>query len=331
MKAVGYALPSPIEAPEALLDIEVPEPEIGPRDLLVEVQAVSVNPVDVKVRKSAKPLEGAEYKVLGYDAAGTVVQRGRDCSLFKVGDEVWYAGSIVRQGTNSELHAVDERIVALKPKSIGFADAAALPLTAITAWEMLFDRLNIDQFKGAQPHQRKGVLLVVGGAGGVGSILTQIASKLTALTVVATASRPETVQWCYGNGAHFVIDHHRPMQQQMEELNFKQAEYIAALTGTEQHFPELAKIIAPQGKIAIIDDPATLDAYRDAQVNVQAVGEPRIAGAAFTRMDAAYCSHRPHLLLQCRDQGVDIQATRGARGPGRCSACSTTDPATAAL
>ena len=259
MKAVGYTLPSPIEAPEALLDIEVPEPEIGPRDLLVEIRAVSVNPVDVKVRAGTRPDKGAEYKVLGYDAAGVVVRRGRDCSLFKVGDEVWYAGSIARQGTNAQMHAVDERIVAPKPKSIGFAEAAALPLTAITAWELLFDRLGIDQFKGAQAHQRKGVLLVVGAAGGVGSILTQIASKLTALTVVATASRAETVQWCYGNGAHFVIDHHRPMLQQMEELKFPQAEYIAALTGTERHFPELANIVAPQGKIGIIDDPKQLD------------------------------------------------------------------------
>ncbi len=259
MRAIGYKLPSPIEDAESLLDIEIPEPEIGPRDLLVAVHAVSVNPVDVKVRSRAKPPEGAEYKVLGYDAAGTVVKRGRDCSLAKVGDEVWYAGSIARQGTNSELHAVDERIVSLKPKSLSFSDAAALPLTAITAWELLFDRLGVDQFKGAQASQRKGVLLVVGGAGGVGSILTQIASKLTALTVVATASREETVRWCHGNGAHFVIDHHRPLKQQLEELNFPQAEYIASLTKTDEHFADLAEIVAPQGKIAVIDDPPTLD------------------------------------------------------------------------
>ncbi len=259
MRAVGYELPSPIEAPEALLNVEVPTPEIGPRDLLVEVRAVSVNPVDTKVRAGTRPPAGANYKVLGYDATGVVVRRGRDCSLYKVGDEVWYAGSIARQGTNAELHAVDERIVGAKPKSLSFGDAAALPLTAITAWEMLFDRLGVDQFKGAQAHQRKGVLLVVGAAGGVGSILTQIASKLTALTVVATASRAETVQWCYGMGAHFVIDHNRPLQQQMQELNFPQAEYIASLTKTDAHFLELAEIVAPQGKIAVIDDPPTLD------------------------------------------------------------------------
>lgn len=259
MKAIGYRLPSPIEDPESLLDIEIADPEIGPRDLLVEVKAVSVNPVDVKVRAGTRP-EGSEYKVLGYDAAGVVVRRGRDCSLFKVGDQVWYAGSIARSGTNAELHAVDERIVGIKPKSLSFGQAAAMPLTAITAWELLFERLNVDQFKGAQASQRKGVLLIVGGAGGVGSILIQIASKLTALNVVATASRPETVQWCLGLGAHFVIDHHRPMKQQLQELNFAQAEYIASLTGTERHFPELVDMLAPQGKIAVIDDPKTLDA-----------------------------------------------------------------------
>ncbi len=165
---------------------------------------------------------------------------------------------MVRQGTNSELHAVDERIIGAKPKSLSFEDAAAMPLTTITAWELLFDRLGVEQFRGAQATQRKGVLLVVGGAGGVGSMLVQIASKLTALNVVATASRPETVQWCYGLGAHFVIDHHRPMRQQMEELNFPQAEYIASLTSTDQHFAELVEILAPQGKIGLIDDPKTL-------------------------------------------------------------------------
>lgn len=260
MKAIGYQLPSPIEAPESLLDIDVPEPEIGPRDLLVEVRAVSVNPVDTKVRGRAKPSEGDAYKILGYDAAGVVVKRGRDCSLFKPGDEVWYAGSIARQGTNAERHAVDERIVGMKPRSLGFAEAAAMPLTAITAWEMLFDRLGVETAKGVQASQRKGTLLVVGGAGGVGSILLQLASKLTGLNVVATASRPETIAWCQQMGAHFVLDHHRPLQPQLTELNFPHAEYIASLTGTAQHYPELVEMLAPQGKIAVIDDPPTLDA-----------------------------------------------------------------------
>lgn len=260
MNAIGYQLPSPIEAPESLLDIEVPEPEMGPRDLLVEIRAVSVNPVDTKVRGRAKPPEGSAYKILGYDAAGVVVKRGRDCSLFKPGDEVWYAGSIARQGTNAERHAVDERIVALKPKSLGFADAAAMPLTAITAWELLFDRLGVEMAKGVQPAGRKGALLVIGGAGGVGSMLLQLASKLTGLNVVATASRPETVAWCQQAGAHFVLDHHRPLPPQMAELGLPHAEYIASLTATAQHYPELVDILAPQGKLAVIDDPPTLDA-----------------------------------------------------------------------
>ncbi len=259
MKAIGYTLPSPIEAPESLLDVQVAEPEIGPRDLLVQVRAVSVNPVDTKVRARTRPPEGAEFKVLGYDAAGVVLRRGRDCSLFKPGDEVWYAGSIARQGTNAERHAVDERIVALKPKSLAFAEAAAMPLTAITAWEMLFDRLGAEPAKGVQLAQRKGVLLVVGGAGGVGSILLQLASKLTGLTVVATASRAESVTWCQQMGAHFVIDHHRSLCQQMRELNFDGVEYIASLTHTEQHFAELVDVVAPQGKIVVIDDPPVLD------------------------------------------------------------------------
>ncbi len=260
MKAVGYALPSPLEAPESLLDLEMPEPAIGPRDLLVEVRAVSVNPVDAKVRGRAKPSEGDAYKILGYDAAGVVLKRGRDCSLFKPGDEVWYAGSIARQGTNAQFHAVDERIVSLKPKSLGFAEAAAMPLTVITAWELLFDRLGVESARAVQPAYRKGTLLVVGGAGGVGSILLQLASKLTGLHVVATASRPETVAWCQQMGAHFVLDHHRPLRPQLQELNFPHAEYIASLTGTAQHYLELVEILAPQGKIAVIDDPPTLDA-----------------------------------------------------------------------
>ena len=259
MNAIGYTLPSPIEAPESLLDVQVSEPEIGPRDLLVQVRAISVNPVDTKVRARTGPPEGAEFKVLGYDAAGVVLRRGRDCSLFKPGDEVWYAGSIARQGTNAERHAVDERIVALKPKSLGFADAAAMPLTAITAWEMLFDRLVAEPAMGVQLSHRNGVMRVVGGEGAEASMLLQLASKLTGLTVVATASRAESVAWCQGMGAHFVIDHHRSLCQQMRELNFDGVEYIASLTHTEQHFAELADVVAPQGKIAVIDDPPVLD------------------------------------------------------------------------
>ena len=242
-------------------------------DLLVEVRAVSVNPVDTKVRMRAGVSEGRDYKVLGYDAAGVVRRRGTDCSLFKPGDEVWYAGSIARQGTNAALHAVDERIVGLKPKSMPFAEAAAMPLTAITAWELLFDRLGVETVKGVQAAQRKGVLLVVGGAGGVGSMLLQLASKLTGLTVIATASRPETVAWCQAMGAHFVLDHHRPLPAQLRELKFEYAEYVASLTGTAQHYPELCEVLAPQGKIAVIDDPGDTGCSAvEAEVGFAALG-----------------------------------------------------------
>jgi NADPH2:quinone reductase len=202
MKAVGHRKPSPIDDPESLLDLEIPLPRPAGRDLLVEVKAVSVNPVDVKVRASVAP-DGDEYKILGWDAAGVVKEVGPETSLFKPGDEVYYAGSIARSGTNSELHLVDERIVGKKPQGLSFAHAAALPLTTITAWELLFDRFAVKPEKRADA----GRLLIIGGAGGVGSILIQLASKLTRLIVIATASRPETRQWCLDLGAHHVIDH----------------------------------------------------------------------------------------------------------------------------
>lgn len=202
MRAVGYRTPGDIDAPEALLDIDLPRPEPGPRDLLVEVRAVSVNPVDTKVRLRAAADPGG-WKVLGWDAAGVVVDVGAEVSRFKSGDEVFYAGALNRPGTNAEYHAVDARIVGRKPSSLDFAQAAALPLTAITAWETLFDRLDVRRtVPGAAA-----AVLVIGGAGGVGSIAIQLARQLTDLMVIATASRPETVAWVRGLGADHVVDH----------------------------------------------------------------------------------------------------------------------------
>jgi NADPH2:quinone reductase len=252
MKAIGYKTPLPIEDPQSLLDIEVPEPHAKGRDLLIEVKAISVNPVDVKVRASGKP-EGSEYKILGWDAAGVVKEAGPEASLFKPGDEVYYAGSIARPGTNAELHLVDERIVGKKPRTLNFAHAAALPLTTITAWELLFDRLEVAPDRSAN-------LLIIGGAGGVGSILIQLARKLTGLTVIATASRPETQQWCLDLGAHHVINHSQSLAEQLRALGTSEVEYIASLTATETHYPALVEVLAPQGKIGIIDDPKALDA-----------------------------------------------------------------------
>jgi len=254
MKAVGYQQSLPIEDERALLDCELPKPEPGPRDIRVAVKAVSVNPVDTKVRKRAAPPSG-EYKVLGYDAAGVVDAVGSEVTLFQPGDEVFYAGSIVRPGTNAEFHLVDERIAGRKPRTLSFAEAAALPLTSITAWELMFDRMGIAQGRN-DPH----TLLIIGGAGGVGSIMIQLARQLTGLTVIATASRPETIQWCLDLGAHHVIDHSQLMKEQIEKLNIPPVAWIASLTGTDKHFPALADILAPQGAIGVIDDPAALDA-----------------------------------------------------------------------
>src|SRR5262245_2194464 len=230
MRAVGYQKSLPIENDQALVDVDLPKPAPQRRDLLVEVKAVSVNPVDTKVRKRTGA--GPEpWKVLGWDAAGIVSATGPDASLFKAGDAVFYAGAIGRQGTNSEFHLVDERIVGRKPKSLDFAASAALPLTAITAWEMLFDRLDVRVFvPGAAP-----AIVIVGGAGGVGSIAIQLARKLTPLTVIATASRPETIDWVKRLGAHHVIDHSKPLAAQVKALGIGAPGFVFSTTNTDLH------------------------------------------------------------------------------------------------
>lgn len=254
MKAVGYRRSLPIDDPESLVDVDLPVPKPQGRDLLVAVRAVSVNPVDYKVRRRAAPPEG-EVKVLGWDAAGVVEAVGPDCVLFRPGDEVAYAGAIQRQGTNSEFHLVDERIVGAKPRSLGFAEAAALPLTSITAFELLFDRFGVPRDEAAQGR----TLLIVGGAGGVGSMMIQLARRLTGLTVVATASRPETEAWCRELGAHHVVDHTGSLPDQLKALGVGQADYVAGLTHTDAHFPAIVELVAPQGKVGLIDDPEPID------------------------------------------------------------------------
>src|SRR6201998_2430648 len=218
MKAVGYKKSLPIDAPEALLDFETAKPEPKGRDIRVAVKAVSANPVDYKVRNRASPREG-EFKVLGFDAAGIVDAVGPEVTLFRAGDEVFYAGSIQRQGTNAEFHLVDERIVGRKPKTLSFAQAAALPLTSITAWELLFDRLGAVPGKSVDPR----TLLIVGGAGGGGSLLLPLARPLTRLTVGATASRPEPKAGCLDLGANAVINNAKPMKEPLEKLKLPPA------------------------------------------------------------------------------------------------------------
>lgn len=251
MKAVAYRQSLPLTDAESLLDVELPDPVATGRDLLVRVEAVSVNPVDTKVRTNTDP-KGVD-KVLGYDAAGTVVAVGPEVSLFKPGDAVFYAGAIDRPGSNAELQLVDERIVGRKPATLDMAEAAALPLTALTAWELMFERMGIVVGTAATPK----TLLVIGAAGGVGSIAVQLARKLTNLTVIGTASRPETRSWVALMGAHHVVDHHRPLAEVVREVASDGVDYVLSLTATEQHFDAIVDLLRPQGKLGLIDDPAT--------------------------------------------------------------------------
>lgn len=281
MKAIGYQAPRAIDHPASLLDITLPDPVATGRDLLVEVHAVSVNPVDTKVRKGSGPAEGQAYKVLGWDASGIVRAVGPDVTLFAPGDRVWYAGSIARPGTNSELHLVDERIVGHAPQSLDFAEAAALPLTTITAWELLFDRLGV--VPGKQPTNR--TLLIIGASGGVGSILTQLAARLTSLTIIGTASRPETQQWVRDLGAHHVIDHSKPLTQELARIGHPSVDIIVSLTQTDAHFDQIVEAIAPQGQFALIDDPVSLDVTKFKRKSVSVHWELMFTRALFGTAD----------------------------------------------
>jgi zinc-binding alcohol dehydrogenase family protein len=316
MKAVGYYKNQPIAAPDSLVALDVPAPTPGARDLLVEVAAISVNPVDTKVRIGVAPPEG-QAKILGWDAVGTVRAVGPSVTLFKTGDEVFYAGSITRPGTNAELHVVDERIVGRKPHSLTRAQAAALPLTSITAWELLFDRLGVARLprewgdKEAEPVARAtaaqhgaGSLLVIGGAGGVGSILLQIARQLTGLTVIATASRPETRDWCLAQGAHHVVDHREPLPAALAAIGVPRVDYIAGLTGTAQHLPAIVEAIKPQGKFALIDDPPVLDILPFKRKSVSVHWEAMFTRAIFETDDMIAQHHLLNEVAELVDAGV---------------------------
>ncbi|MEM5386078.1 zinc-binding alcohol dehydrogenase family protein [Paraburkholderia phymatum] len=247
MKAVGLTRYLPIDNPESLVDIEIDEPQPTGHDILVKVEAISVNPVDYKVRAPKDTVEKTP-RVLGWDAAGIVEAVGPDVTLFKAGDPVFYAGSITRPGANSEFHLVDERIVGRKPASLDFTQAAALPLTAITAWEALFDRLGVSP----QGSDAGKSVLIIGGAGGVGSIGIQLAKQLAKLTVIATASRPESAKWARGLGADHIVDHFGDMPAQLKQLGFEQVDYVLMFNDTDRHFPAAAAVIKPQGGIATI-------------------------------------------------------------------------------
>jgi NADPH:quinone reductase len=279
MQAIGYQQPGSIDSDQSLVNIELPTPTPMGQDLLVEIKAVSVNPVDTKVRKTNQP-DAGDWKVLGWDAAGIVTAVGPEVTLFQPGDEVFYAGAIDRPGTNAEYHLVDERIVGVKPKTLDWAAAAALPLTAMTAWEMLFDRLDVKR-------SQSGAILIIGGAGGVGSIAIQIARQLTDLTVIATASRPETVAWVKEMGAHHVIDHSLPLDEQVVSLGLGAPAFVFSTTQTEQHLDAIAKLIAPQGRCGLIDDPATLDINRFKRKSVSVHWEFMFTRSFFNTTDIA--------------------------------------------
>ena len=254
MKAVGYQSTGGLDSEDYLVDIELDRPEVTGRDLLVEVSAVSVNPVDYKVRRR-EPAPDGQWKVLGWDAVGRVVETGDAVQNFKPGDQVYYAGAINRPGANSQFHRVDERIAGHKPTSLSDSEAAALPLTAITAWEMLFDRLDIGKpVPGGAP-----AVVIIGGAGGVASIAIQLVRALTDLTVIATASRPESRRWVQELGAHHVIDHSQPLATQITELGLGTPSWVFSTTQTEKHLDQIVEMIAPQGRFGLIDDPASLD------------------------------------------------------------------------
>lgn len=253
MKAIGYQAATKTLSEDSFEIIELPTPTAQGRDLLVAVNAISVNPVDAKIRANVSPEQG--HKIIGWDAVGIVKAVGEKVSLFNVGDRVYYAGDLTRAGSNAEFQLVDERIVGKAPVSLSDAEAAALPLTSITAWELLFDRLQVSSTKDAKPAS----LLVIGAAGGVGSILVQLAKQLTNLTVVGTASRADSVKWLNELGVEHVLDHSKGLDAQRTEHNLAEFDYVISLTHTDQHLDEIIKVIKPQGKLALIDDPASFD------------------------------------------------------------------------
>jgi NADPH2:quinone reductase len=248
MKAVGLYKYLPIEDPESLIDVEVPKPEPRGRDLLVRVRAVSVNPVDTKIRAPKDKVE-TEPRILGWDAAGVVEAVGGEASLFSAGDEVYYAGSITRQGCDAEYHLVDERIAGRKPRNLSFEQAAAMPLTTLTAWEALFDRMAVVPRREERPAQ---TLLVIAGAGGVGSIAIQIAKRVAGLRVIATASRGETEAWCRELGADEVVNHHEPLKEELRRIGAGEVDFILCAASTEKHLQNMVDAVKPQGRVCLI-------------------------------------------------------------------------------
>lgn len=235
-----------------LQEIEIDTPTLGEHDILVAVHAISVNPVDFKIRQNVNA-QADQWKILGWDAAGVIRAKGAKVQHLNIGDEVWYAGDLNRQGTNAEMHVVDARLAARKPQNLSFAEAAALPLTAITAWEMLFERLQV------QHAQENASILIIGAAGGVGSIAIQLLKAKTSLKIIGTASSTESQNWLKDIGVDYVINHKQPLWDQIKELSIDAPQYVFSTTHTDDYLPQIAELLAPQGKLGLIDDPKELN------------------------------------------------------------------------
>lgn len=303
MKAIGFKENLDIENKNALQDIEIPEPEAKGKDLLVEVKAISVNPVDYKIRKNRKP-SGEQWEIIGWDAAGIVKEVGEEVTLFEVGDEVWYAGELKRQGSNAEFQLVDERIAGKKPASLSFSEASAMPLTSLTAWEMLFDRVQVDKEDSSKS------ILIVGAAGGVGSIMVQLAKKLTKLKVIGTASRDLTRNWLKELGADVVIDHSNALSEEFEKEGLPEADYVIGINATGQHFEDIVKVINPQGKFGFIDDPKVINATSFKPKSVSIHYELMFTRSLFKTPDMIEQHHILNKVSELVDEGT-IKTTRG--------------------
>ena len=298
MKAVGYTQSLAINENDALIDVDIEKPSASGRDLLVKVNAIAVNPVDYKIRQRVNP-EAGTPKILGWDAVGEVVEIGADVSEFAVGDRVYYAGDLTRQGTNAEYQLVDERIVGHAPKTLSDSEAAALPLTTITAYELLFDHLALAQ----QQEKSDEVVLVVGAAGGVGSIMLQLLKTLTGATVIATASRQSSKDWVVSLGADYVVDHSKPMAQQIEALNIGQVTHVASLNNTGAYVEAFVEVMKPKGKLALIDDPESLDVSKLKQKSLSLHWEFMFTRSMFETDDMVEQSHLLNHVANLIDVG----------------------------
>ncbi|MBB1426655.1 zinc-binding alcohol dehydrogenase family protein [Shewanella sp. SG44-2] len=309
MKAIGYKQSLEISNPESLIDVTLDQPIATGRDLLIKVSAIAVNPADYKVRLNMPPADG-EVKVIGWDAVGEVIATGDKASQFKPGDVVYYAGDITRTGSNAEYQLVDERLVGMKPKSLSNAEAAALPLTAITAWELLFEHLSIKQQSPGAVEKSNEVILVVGAAGGVGSIFVQLAKAITGATIIGTASRASSSEWVKKLGADYVVDHTKPLVAQIAALNIGPVTHVASLNSTDSYFDSYTELLAPLGKIAMIDDPVALDVTKLKLKSLSLHWEFMFARSMFNAVDMDEQGRLLNRVADLVDQGF-IQTTLG--------------------